>query len=614
MEGVRNWYCNAMQTKTDAELLKSYAEHHDSAAFAELVTRHGAMVYHVCFRVLANQHEAEDASQAAFMTLAGKASRIRVEGTVANWLHTVARQAALTLRRMRINRLQRESAAAEMLAVERGEELGEPGREAVLRILDEELAALSAAQREAVILRHLQGRSEKEAAAMVGCAANTLSRRAFNGISRLRLRLARRGCALGIPALVGVLEAESQAAIPQTLIPSLMAVPKLMTAGASAGAGAGNLMAVMEGTMRALFMGKMKVVGVGVIAAVVLGMAGVVAVKEVRKGVSEAKGELKPCIALGKTAVNQGKTPIVERQNARKKPVKPQERKDPVHRDFPAEADRALKAMKEKDFTSIHEVLVAWGREDHEAAVRWATELPDEVVHSIDQVFLGSGGASTEEITRSLLMSQVALGWAEVFPAAAAQWVEQLSAKGRVREIALSVVSSSWARSDLPSAVDWAERLPEGNDRNEAMFQVATAWCHVDGVHSHRGKLFTPSPLPFSLRREKSMRFGQSGSAFSPRGCALKLTASTPGFLASPQAKIVCPELYSRLHSGLSHRAMLPALGLKPLALTSTWICGTVGRTCAVVNVEGNVLRVSNWAPSTTTAPGPRARRVNVLF
>ncbi len=58
-----------------------------------------------------------------------------------------------------------------------------PDRQAARAALDRELAALSPAQRQAVVLRYLEGRSEQEAAAMAGCPLGTLSRRASDGSS-----------------------------------------------------------------------------------------------------------------------------------------------------------------------------------------------------------------------------------------------------------------------------------------------------------------------------------------------------------------------------------------------------------------------------------------------
>ena len=43
------------RTENDAELIKAYVERDDQGAFAEIVSRHGSMVYRVCFRKLLNR-------------------------------------------------------------------------------------------------------------------------------------------------------------------------------------------------------------------------------------------------------------------------------------------------------------------------------------------------------------------------------------------------------------------------------------------------------------------------------------------------------------------------------------------------------------------------------
>jgi DNA-directed RNA polymerase specialized sigma24 family protein len=83
---------------TDADLLARFATDRDEAAFGALVGRHGPMVLATCRRVLGH-HDAEDACQAAFLVLARRATTLRITGSVAAWLHGVARRVAMAARR-----------------------------------------------------------------------------------------------------------------------------------------------------------------------------------------------------------------------------------------------------------------------------------------------------------------------------------------------------------------------------------------------------------------------------------------------------------------------------------------------------------------------------------
>ncbi len=369
-----------MRTENDVELLKAYAEKNDQGAFAEIVSRHGAMVYRVSFRTLVNRHDAEDASQAVFMALIKKSEKLLSEGSLACWLYSVARQTSLFMARSRVRRDQREMAASEIMEGLSHPQSGGKDHEIVLGFLDKELDALSSGQREAIIFRHLDGMSEKEAAAIAGCAPNTLSCRASEGIANLRKRLVRRGCALGVPALVAFLEMDAHAAIPQTLIPSLLAVPELAAAGATAGTATANIINIMEGALKAMVITKIKIAGVGLLVLLLIGSASIMTVK--------------------KFLIQQEKpnNPVLEKKQEAK--------------NFRMEVERALAA---KDWEKLEAALKEWGRSNHEEAIQWG---------NMQNMRRSIGG---------MFMEFVAEGWAEKDPVSAAQWAEKLTNRDELK-------------------------------------------------------------------------------------------------------------------------------------------------------------------------------------
>src|SRR5436305_7645847 len=125
--------CRAVPSDGDGELLGRFVERRDERALAELVERHGPMVWGVCRRLLGH-HDAEDAFQVTFIVLARKAGSVKPREMVGNWLYGVARQAALQARTAR----RREVQVAQMPDVEAPQD-----RLADVRpILDEELSRL----------------------------------------------------------------------------------------------------------------------------------------------------------------------------------------------------------------------------------------------------------------------------------------------------------------------------------------------------------------------------------------------------------------------------------------------------------------------------------------
>ena len=185
---------------TDAELLACFAAGRDQRAFAELVSRHGAMVRSVARRILRDAHDADDAFQAAFLALARSAARVRWKADVAGWLHQTAVRSARKVRAMnadwrrkKAGEKQRRATDTDYLTLVELEEL----RGAI----DEELRELPTKYRTAIVLCDLEGLTRTEAAARTGSPISTLQLRLRRGRELLRARLIRRGFTFSTAAL-----------------------------------------------------------------------------------------------------------------------------------------------------------------------------------------------------------------------------------------------------------------------------------------------------------------------------------------------------------------------------------------------------------------------------
>lgn len=185
-----------VQGLPDRDLLQRFHSQHDTAAFAALLRRHGAMVLDVCRGVLGDGPDAEDAFQATFLVLARKAGSVRKAAALGSWLHGVAHRTALKARVRSAARQRHEARAPQRQAAE-ADELS--WRE-VRQVLHEELSGLPECYREPLLLCYLEGATHQRAAARLGLAERTVRDRLERGRGLLRARLVRRG--LGPAALL----------------------------------------------------------------------------------------------------------------------------------------------------------------------------------------------------------------------------------------------------------------------------------------------------------------------------------------------------------------------------------------------------------------------------
>lgn len=185
----------------DAELVGRFVERRDESAFTAIVRRYGALVLGVCRRVLRHEQDAEDAFQATFLVFARDAAAVRRAGAIGNWLYGVAHNVARKARATRSRRERKERAAAQ----HRRPDTPPAAADDLAEILDAELTALPGKYRAALVLCDLLGRTIQDAAAEVGCPPKTLGTRLQRGRALLANRLARRGVAGSVGALMAAL-------------------------------------------------------------------------------------------------------------------------------------------------------------------------------------------------------------------------------------------------------------------------------------------------------------------------------------------------------------------------------------------------------------------------
>lgn len=226
------------QAESDADMLDRFVRTADQAAFAGLVRRHGPMVLSVCRRRLGRDSDAEDAFQAVFLALATSAASISRRESLAGWLYRVAYLVAL---KAAGRRARQPVTAGQTSEVPMPDPLPTAFEVSELRAaLDAELAELSDKFRSVVVLCLVEGRTNTEAATVLGIPVGTVDSRLSTARRKLQGRLTRRGLATvaGVAweqMLAGQLVAADRAALQELISTTVRAV---LTEAAATGAGA----------------------------------------------------------------------------------------------------------------------------------------------------------------------------------------------------------------------------------------------------------------------------------------------------------------------------------------------------------------------------------------
>lgn len=169
----------------------------DKEAYGALVRAHSAVVFRVAFRIVGNEADAEEVVQEAF--LRGYQSLARFEGRsgFGTWIYRIAVNCAL-------NRVAQPAIAADFQPGDENDpeaktiQVAAAGPDPERLLLSQEISAaqsmamrrLTATERAAFILRHLEDRSTTEIGEVLGIAPNAAKQAVFRAVQKLRRELA----------------------------------------------------------------------------------------------------------------------------------------------------------------------------------------------------------------------------------------------------------------------------------------------------------------------------------------------------------------------------------------------------------------------------------------
>ncbi|MEW6323464.1 MAG: RNA polymerase sigma factor [Acidobacteriota bacterium] len=167
----------------------------DSQAFRTLVDRHSRYVRRVAFRMVGNAADADDVVQETFLKAYRQLERFEARADFRTWIHRIAVNSAIDFIRARRHR----EVAHDPADLQDGpgdtavSGAPEPERQVLSAEISDHVAAalggLTAMERAAFMLRHMEGRSIAEICAALGLKPQAAKHSVFRAVKKMRVAL-----------------------------------------------------------------------------------------------------------------------------------------------------------------------------------------------------------------------------------------------------------------------------------------------------------------------------------------------------------------------------------------------------------------------------------------
>lgn len=215
----------------DWQLIQDYALRQSETAFRALVARHAGLVYASALRQVGEASLAEEVSQSVFILLSRKAGSLRRGTVLSGWLFQTTRFVATRAMRSELRRRRREQEAFVMQQLDSNDDVWTR----IAPLVDEALADLGGTDRDAILLRYVEGRSLREVSTMLGVTEEAAKKRVSRGVEKLRQNLRRSGTAIPTTVLTAALAAHASAT-PEAALMATWTAQALTPATAAGGA------------------------------------------------------------------------------------------------------------------------------------------------------------------------------------------------------------------------------------------------------------------------------------------------------------------------------------------------------------------------------------------
>ena len=179
------------------EQLVELAVRDDPEAFGEIVRRWERKIFALCFGMLGREDEARDAAQDAFINAYRSISRFRGDAKVSSWLHRIAVNQCLTVKRRQKSRAEEylseddEAESRVFVASPAGspKNIAEKGDR--LRLVRQAVGALPQELREVIVMKEVEEMTFQEIAETLELPLSTVKSRLYTALKQLKMKLER---------------------------------------------------------------------------------------------------------------------------------------------------------------------------------------------------------------------------------------------------------------------------------------------------------------------------------------------------------------------------------------------------------------------------------------